>query len=164
MVGRPAKTQIRVFAVRMKKAWVLSYPLSAQRRLWSDWADVQADLSLRWVHTHFVGFVMLWLKCSHLEKQVSWLFDENLGVIFHISKLKNAGIHYNDEYPQHMFWSGDSKEYPQCILFFYGELKKIILIIKIPTISVSFEPRHEKTCLRGLQPGKTQTGLLSYKD
>ena len=24
---------IRVFAVRMKKAWVLSYPLSAQRRL-----------------------------------------------------------------------------------------------------------------------------------
>ena len=26
---------IRVFAVRMKKAWVLSYPLSAQRRLWS---------------------------------------------------------------------------------------------------------------------------------
>ena len=50
---------IRVFAVRMKKPWVLSYPLSAQRRLWSDWADAQADLSLRWVHSHFVGFVML---------------------------------------------------------------------------------------------------------
>ena len=38
---RPAKTQtslgtpspIRVFAVRMKEAWVLSYRLSAQRRL-----------------------------------------------------------------------------------------------------------------------------------
>ena len=28
---------IRFLAVRMKKAWVLSYPLSAQRRLWSDW-------------------------------------------------------------------------------------------------------------------------------
>ena len=26
----------------------------------SDWADVQADLSLRWSHTHFVGFVMSW--------------------------------------------------------------------------------------------------------
>ena len=38
----------------MKKAWVLSYPLSAQRRLWSDWADTQADLSLRWAHSHFV--------------------------------------------------------------------------------------------------------------
>ena len=45
---------IRVFAVRMKKAWVLSYPLSAQRRLWSDWAD----LSLCWAHNHFVGFVV----------------------------------------------------------------------------------------------------------
>ena len=26
------------------------------------------------------------------------------------------------------------------------------------------EPPHEKTCLWGLQPGKTQTGLLSYRD
>ena len=42
----------------MKKPWVLSYPLSAQRRLWSDWAGAQADLSLRWAHSHIVGFVM----------------------------------------------------------------------------------------------------------
>ena len=27
----------------------------------SDWADAQADLSLRWAHNHFVGFVMLQL-------------------------------------------------------------------------------------------------------
>ena len=53
---------IRFFAVRMKKVWVLSYPLSAQRRLWPDWADAEADLSLRWAHRHFVGFVMRWLK------------------------------------------------------------------------------------------------------
>ena len=26
------------------------------------------------------------------------------------------------------------------------------------------KPRHEKTCLRGFQPGKTQIGLLSYRD
>ena len=57
-------SQIRVFAVHMKKAWVLSYPLSAQRRLWSDWADAQADLSLCWTYSHFVGFVMSWLKCA----------------------------------------------------------------------------------------------------
>ena len=42
----------------MRNAWVLSYPLSAQRRLWSDWADAQADLSLRWANSHFVGFVV----------------------------------------------------------------------------------------------------------
>ena len=53
----------------MKKPWVLSYPLSAQRRLWSDWADAQADLSLCWAHTHFVGFVMMQL----IWKIVAWL-------------------------------------------------------------------------------------------
>ena len=37
-------------------SWVLSYPLSAQRRLWSDWTDAQADLSLRWVHMSFCWF------------------------------------------------------------------------------------------------------------
>ena len=55
---------IRVFAVRMKKPWVLSYPLSAQRRLWSDWADAQVDLSLRWAHSHFV---VLSCRGSHRE-------------------------------------------------------------------------------------------------
>ena len=40
---------IRVFAVRMKKSWVLSYPLSTQRRLRSAWASAQSDLSLRCV-------------------------------------------------------------------------------------------------------------------
>ena len=58
----PAKTQmpslIRVFAVRMKKGGILTYPLSTQWRLWSDWADAQADLRLRWAHSYFVGFDM----------------------------------------------------------------------------------------------------------
>ena len=64
---------IRVFAVRMKKALVLSYPLSAQRRLWSDWADAQADLSLRWAHSHFVGFVLsrFRLRDNCFSKQIS---------------------------------------------------------------------------------------------
>ena len=44
---------IRVFC--MKKAWVLCYPLGAQRRL-IDWADAQADLSLRWAHMPFCWF------------------------------------------------------------------------------------------------------------
>ena len=59
---------IRVFAVRMKKAWVLSYPLSAQRRLKSDWVDAQAGLSLHWVHGHFVGLVMLRLSLRRNRK------------------------------------------------------------------------------------------------
>ena len=79
---RPANTQISlgirpvwsVFAVRMKKAWVLSYPLSTQRWLWLDWADAQADLSLRWAHTRFVGFDMSWLISP--IKVVYWTLKE----------------------------------------------------------------------------------------
>ena len=56
-----APSLIRVFAVRMKKHWVLSYPLRELWRLWSDWADAQADLSLLWRKGHFVGFVLKWL-------------------------------------------------------------------------------------------------------
>ena len=63
---------IRVFAARMKKAWVLSYPLSAQRKLWSDWADAQADLSLRWAHSHFVGFVTRRLNCESWTDSTDW--------------------------------------------------------------------------------------------
>ena len=51
---------IRVFAVRMKKTWVLSYPLSAQKRLLSDWADDQADLTLRWAH----AILLFFLSCA----------------------------------------------------------------------------------------------------
>ena len=43
-------------SLRMKKAWVRSYPLSAKRRPWSDWADAQDELSLRWAHMPFCWF------------------------------------------------------------------------------------------------------------
>ena len=36
-----------------KKPWVLSYPLSAQERLWSDWADAYTDESLCWANRSF---------------------------------------------------------------------------------------------------------------
>ena len=47
---------IRVFAVCMKKAWSLSYPLNTLWRFWSDWADAQADLSLHWALMPFCRF------------------------------------------------------------------------------------------------------------
>ena len=63
---------IRVFAVCMKKAWILSYPSSAQRRLWSDWADAQADLSLRWAH-----MLLCWF-CHEAAQFWHWQFQESL--------------------------------------------------------------------------------------
>ena len=71
----PVKTQIslgiRPVWSESKKALVLSYPFSGQQRLWSDWADAQADLSLRWAQSHFVGFVMRRLKCLGLQNNDS---------------------------------------------------------------------------------------------
>ena len=66
MAVPPAKTQISldIRPVRSESslsAWRKLGPLAthwAHSEVWSDWVDSQADLSLRWVHTHFVGFVM----------------------------------------------------------------------------------------------------------
>ena len=88
-LGHPPRL-IRVFAVHMKKAWVLSYSYSAQPRLWSDWEDAQADLSLRWAHSHFVGFVMSRLisisseyskdhgprQSCRQHRQIVWRFEQ----------------------------------------------------------------------------------------
>ena len=81
MSVRPGKTQISlgirpdwsVFAVRMKKAWVLSYPLSAVPRLWSDWQMPR----LIWV---FDGrtLILFVLSCRVIFRTVTgsiWLQD-----------------------------------------------------------------------------------------
>ena len=52
-----------VFAVRMKRLWILGYPQSAMRRLWSDCADAQADLSLRWAR---MQYCRKWCAPAHI--------------------------------------------------------------------------------------------------
>ena len=47
----------------------------------------------------------------------------------------------------------------------YALLLSMLLILTSDNITASsFEPRHGKTCHQDFQPGKTQTGLLSYRD
>ena len=61
---RPAMTQISlgirlvcsVFAVRSVGSWGPNVSSSRKRRLWSDWADAQADLSHRWAQRPFCWF------------------------------------------------------------------------------------------------------------
>ena len=84
----------RLVAVRMKKPWVLSYPLSVQGRLWSDWADAQADLSLLWAHMPFRWFChdvaqiiwalstsdnnsfwIFWQRCCFFFQGLGWYFQ-----------------------------------------------------------------------------------------
>ena len=75
---------IRVFAVRLKKARVLSYLLGAQQRFWSDCADAQADLSLCWAHMPFCWFChdaahlfFLFISLSCIG-HIPWLFLSTL--------------------------------------------------------------------------------------
>ena len=59
---------IRVFAVCMKKAWVLSYPLSGQRRL-IRLGGCPGWLSLCWAHMLFCWFCHEVAQISHLMRK-----------------------------------------------------------------------------------------------
>ena len=76
----PAKIQISlgihpvwtVFVVRPTGSQGPKVSSCGQQRLYSDWADAQADLNLSWAHNHFVGFVMSQLNYEfyvlHVDK------------------------------------------------------------------------------------------------
>ena len=78
---------IRVFAVRLKKARSLSYPLSVQRRLWSDWADAQADQSLRWAHVPFCWFCHDAAQICLNPREVCLTADRSKAVVLILSEL-----------------------------------------------------------------------------
>ena len=78
MSVRPGKTQISldIRPVWSESSqctqWVAKDPrfLLADSQDWSDWADAHADLSLRWVHCRFVGFVLsrlTWLLIASFQ-------------------------------------------------------------------------------------------------
>ena len=75
----PAKTHLRlgicpVWSESSLSAWRNIGSLATHRRLdWSDWADAQADLSLRWAHMSCCFFVVLQLILQ------SWLDKFNVG-------------------------------------------------------------------------------------
>ena len=70
---------IRVFAVRMKKAWFLNYPLSAQWRLWLDWADAQAYQSS--LDTHAILLVLSGLAHIIFQEKQKNKYSEALSSI-----------------------------------------------------------------------------------
>ena len=79
---------IRVFAVRsMGSQGPLEASSCGQRRLWSDWADAQVDLSLHRAHSHIVGFVMRQLKWKILFNTIkllqvlSWIHPKSQATI-----------------------------------------------------------------------------------
>ena len=82
---------IRVFAVRSMGSWGPKLSSCGQRRFWSDWVDAEADLSLRWAHPYFVGFVMPRLNYQILF----WLIHR---ITVNVGKLHHAQDILNDLY------------------------------------------------------------------
>ena len=81
---RHSPSLISVFAVRMKKAWVLSYPSSTQRRLWSDWADAQVDLSLLGAQS----FCWFCHEVAHMKIIVGHTSLDHVTLTYHMSRSK----------------------------------------------------------------------------
>ena len=72
---------IRVFAVRSVGSLGPTISSCGQRRLWSDWADVQVDPSLRWAHMPFCWFcheaALMKAKTTKAESQEDSSFQEH---------------------------------------------------------------------------------------
>ena len=104
---RPAKTQIGlgirpVWSESLLCAqWVAKGPsflhsLSGQQRLWSDWGDAQADLSLRWAHMPFCWFchVAAHLFLYSILKYTDWLYNASLGLQLFFVVQRNCDNFY----------------------------------------------------------------------
>ena len=83
MTVSPAKTQISLASAQSDQSlcwpWVLSYPLSAQRRLWSDWADLLV-LSCRGSNTLSIEVLFgLGNCCIQWDSNAPWIPDSKSG-------------------------------------------------------------------------------------
>ena len=106
--------------------------MSAQRRLiWSCWANAKANLSLRWVHSHFVGFAVrrLNLLCVTGMHTGKWI---------KMKIMKSRGAR----------WSR--------LNHFLQTLLALLLSYKPESI---IEPRHDKTNKMNVRPAKKQISL-----
>ena len=80
---------IRVFTVRMKKAWVLSYPLSAQQRLRSAWASAKSLIRL--------GGCPGWSESSLGAQPFCWFCHEVIYIIIVDLWTFWAGVRQNQQ-------------------------------------------------------------------
>ena len=80
---------IRVFPMHFMGTLGPNASSCGQRRLWSDWVDAQADLSLRWVHMPFCWFCHEAAKSCYLIYPKEWPYLKSIciRVFFVCSRL-----------------------------------------------------------------------------
>ena len=152
---RPAKTQISlglcpVWSASSLFMWrklgsLISYPLSAQRRLWSDWVDAQADLSFRWVHMPFCWF-------CHEVAQIATDSDNYTpnyieSKIFHYklntsrtSNLFNFILQHESEFTAHVWNWMLQKEYKNCNIKGYWHKQWQVINVAVSQDVLFFYP------------------------
>ena len=84
---------IRIFAVRIKKAWVLSYPLSAQQRLWSDILKTPDLKGTQDRTKRLYLFALFWsifypgIPATHSFRHLSWHYENSSRVSCRVKKI-----------------------------------------------------------------------------
>ena len=145
----------------MKKAWVLCYPLNAQPRLWSDWADAQAEMSLRCAHSHFVGFVMSRLTCSDDPQQ-----KQHSGTVSNVTYCENFNRFY--EYPN-LAALASVLGVQKCEGVCRGAFKKSVMFLKSVVCSKNMMFLKSVVCFRSVVCSKSvvcsnsETGAINLQ-
>ena len=129
---------IRVFAVRMDIPWVLSYPLSTQRRLLSDWAlggSAQSDLSLHWVLRTLLFFFFVMLRHIYISRSLSLGRTHGLGRLELMMMLSHSQLQVASNFDHRRTQS------VLCLtddFNFVGLIPRLILVCLILSVLLSF--------------------------
>ena len=179
VVVHPAKTQI---SLGIRPVWSES-SLSAWRKLWS--------LATHWAHNEGSDQTgqmprLIWVLAGRtltlLVLSIGGSYEKFSPM--HIQFATRDGISWcslsmAEEWRLHMYtnaWMQFSVIFYFLFINVLHGYKKSAITITINVVYrlmdmltrqwpiIKFEPCHKKTCLQGLRPGKTLTGLLSYRD
>ena len=148
---------IRVFAVRLKKASVLSYPLSAQRKIWSDWADAQVDLSLRWAHIRRGSFLIWILE----RKQIVWvvmIWSSRYGLSFILFYFIYLFIFYFLSVVSFRWQCPDNERKDKSINYLFSGSDAVVQLLVLYTNGNLFDPPLPSLSDQTIGPFKT--GLI----
>ena len=147
---------VGVFAVCLQKAPVLSHLQNPQWRLWSDWADGQADLRLCWENRSFCMFlscassIFILLNTSSPAFWVKFLW--HLQSAPHPHQFSEVCMQMLLSLPQPSSRQREfCRSWPEC-----NNLYVLYLFLEL------FEICHEKACLCHMRITKTQLSLHSH--
>ena len=112
----------RVFAVCSKGNWGTKISSCKQRRLWSDWADTQADLSLHWAHQSFC-----WFCCALAHLLFQWKSS---------IKSKNPTLYWLGQQ------NGSSKHIKQRFIIIYQFQRMIIIHLQKNSLNIALIHGH----------------------